>query len=73
MSSCSTGSVAFDRGRNELPRGVGVADRGLLVDAEHQGEVQRVSSVGEGFLELAVHAQPIEGGVLAARKVSLSQ
>ena len=50
-------------------RGVGVADSGLLVDAEHEGQVQGIGSMGECFLELSVHAQPVEGGVLAAEGV----
>jgi hypothetical protein len=49
-----------------LPRCGGVADRGLLVDAEHGGQVQWVGPVGEGFFELPVDAEPFEGGGKAA-------
>ncbi len=45
----------------------GVADGGGGVDAEHGGQMQRVCVAGEGFLELAVDAQPVKGGGLSAQ------
>jgi hypothetical protein len=45
---------------------VGVADGGLVVEAEDGGEVKWVWSTGEGLVELAVHSEPFEGGRLAA-------
>ena len=33
-----------------------------IVDPEHGGEVQGVGAAGEGFLELPVDAEPLEGG-----------
>jgi hypothetical protein len=62
----STRSVALDVGFQELPCCGGVADRGFLVETEHDGQVQRVRSVSEGFLELAVDAEAFEGGCLSA-------
>jgi hypothetical protein len=50
----------------ELPGGLGVADGGLGVEAEHGGQVQRVWSPGESLLELAIDAQAVEGRGLAA-------
>ena len=52
----------------DLACGVGVADRGLLVEAEHGGEVKRIGAVGEGFLELPVDAEPFQGRGLAAQR-----
>lgn len=52
----STGSIAFDLGGEKLSRGIGVAQRGLRIDAEHDREVERVGAVSESFFELAVHA-----------------
>src|SRR5258708_24317275 len=43
-----------------------VPDRGCVVDPEHGGEVQRVATAGEGFLELPVDAGTLEGGGQAA-------
>lgn len=37
-------------GLEELAGRGGVADGGLLVDAEHHGQVQRVGSAGQRFL-----------------------
>ncbi|MET7423136.1 hypothetical protein [Dactylosporangium sp. NPDC005555] len=47
-------------GIEELP-GVGVAHRGAFTDAEHDGQVQGVRAVVEGFFELPVHADLFEG------------
>jgi len=47
--------------RSEQVLGVDrVADRGLLADAEHLGEVERVEPGGHGLGELAVDAQPLQ-------------
>ncbi|WP_432968081.1 hypothetical protein [Dactylosporangium sp. CA-233914] len=43
---------------------VGVADGGLVVEAEHVGQVQWVRASGDGLIELAVHTQPFQGGRL---------
>lgn len=55
------------RAGQELPCGGCVADGGAVVDAEDGGQVQRVGVVGEGFFELAVDAQPFQGGGLSAQ------
>ena len=44
-----------------------VADGGGLVDVEDLGEVQRVEPGGDGFLELAVDPELLEGGGEAAQ------
>jgi len=49
-------------GSEQLAGGFGVADSGLLVDAEDGREVERVGAVGEGLLELSVDAEPFKGG-----------
>ena len=49
-------------GVEDLAGGVGVADRGVLVDAEHGGQVEWVGAVDEGFLELPIDVEPFEGG-----------
>ncbi|MEH0549082.1 hypothetical protein QA802_40285 [Streptomyces sp. B21-105] len=41
--------------------GVHVADGGLLVDAENEGEVKGVGGVGQGFFELAVDVESLQG------------
>ncbi|MCX4869502.1 hypothetical protein OIC43_42335 [Streptomyces sp. NBC_00825] len=53
----------------QLPGGVRVADGGLLVDAEDEGEVEPVGAVGEGLFELTVDAEPCQSGgeVVVAR------
>ena len=51
----------------ELPGVDGVADGGRGVHAEHGRQVQRVGVAGEGFLELAVDAQPVQGGGQSAQ------
>lgn len=48
MGWCSTGGVAFGCGGEELPCGVGVANRGLFVDAGREGQAQGIGSVREG-------------------------
>jgi hypothetical protein len=37
-----------------------VADGRLLVDAEDEGEAERIGAVGEGFFELTVDAEPFQ-------------
>jgi hypothetical protein len=44
-----------------------VADGGRGVDVEDLGEVQRIEPDGEGFLELAVDPDLLEGGVEPAQ------
>ena len=62
-----TGGILLVGPGGEEQAGVlGVADGGLLVETEHDRQVQWVRPVGEGFLELAVDAEPFEVGVLAA-------
>jgi hypothetical protein len=51
----------------EAPGVGGVADGGRSIDAEYCGEVQRVGVAGEGFVELAVDAQPVQGGGQSAQ------
>src|SRR5260370_14964444 len=53
-------------GVQELPGDVRVPDRVCVVDPEHGGEVERVGTAGEGFLELPVDAETLEGGGQAA-------
>ena len=48
-------------GRDEQPGVLRVADRGLGVEAEHGGQVQRVGADRERFLELPVDAEPFQG------------
>ncbi|MER5540635.1 hypothetical protein [Streptomyces mirabilis] len=45
-----------------------VADGGLLVDAEDDGEVERVGAVSEGLFELAVDTESFQRGCLAAER-----
>ena len=45
----------------------GVADGGRGIHAEHGRQVQRVGVAGEGFLELPVDAQPVQGGGQSAQ------
>ncbi|MEU5304207.1 hypothetical protein ACH4YO_00135 [Streptomyces noursei] len=47
--------------------GARLADRGLLVQAEDLGEVGQVGAVDEGFFELPVDAESLQGGGLAAK------
>ena len=64
-----TGGILLVGPGGEEQAGVlGVADRGLGVEAEHCGQVQRVRSAGEGFVELPVDAEPFEGRGLAAER-----
>ena len=39
-----------------------VLDGGGVAGPEHGGEVEGVGAAGEGFLELPVDAEPLEGG-----------
>jgi hypothetical protein len=48
--------VFLGGGRQEHSGVLGVADGGLVVDAEDRGQMQWVWSEGDGFVELAVHA-----------------
>jgi hypothetical protein len=48
-------------GLQEVPCDGRVADGGGVVDPEHCGEVERVGTVGEGFFELPVNAEALEG------------
>jgi len=56
------GVVLFGRRGEQLAGVFRVADHGLGVEAEHRGQVQRVGAAGEGFLELPVDAEPLQGG-----------
>src|SRR6266702_2527128 len=60
------GILLLGRGGEEQAGVLGVADGGLGVEAEYRCQVQRVGSVGEGFLELPVDAEPFQGRGLAA-------
>src|SRR6266851_4304405 len=56
------GVVLLGGGFHELTGDGGIADGGGVVDPEHGGEVQRVGAAGEGFVELPVDPEPLEGG-----------
>ena len=58
--------VLLGGGVQELTGDGRVLDGGGVVDPEHGGEVQRVRAVDEGFLELSVDPQALEGGGEAA-------
>jgi hypothetical protein len=61
------GGILFLGRRDEqLPGVFRIADRGLGIEAEHRGQVQRVRSLSEGLVELAVDPQSFQGGGLAA-------
>src|SRR6266702_1054221 len=60
------GEVLLGGGFQQLACDGGVADGGGVVEPEYDGEVQRVGAAGEGFLELPVGAQALEGGGEAA-------
>src|SRR6266566_3068145 len=60
------GAVLLGGGFQQLACDGGVADGGGVVEPEYDGEVQRVGAAGEGFLELPVGAQALEGGGEAA-------
>src|SRR5260370_34001589 len=66
LSSRELGLVLPGGGFQELTGDGRVPDRGCVVDPEHGGEVQRVATAGEGFLELPVDAETLEGGGQAA-------
>ncbi len=55
------------RPSGQLPGVDGVADRGVLADAEDLGQVQRGEPGGHGFGELAVDPQPFQRGGQAAQ------
>src|SRR5664279_3180789 len=65
LGVAGTGVVVLGGGRQEGSCDGCVADRGGVVEAEDGGEVHGVGVVGEGFLELAVHAEAFEGGCQA--------
>lgn len=52
-----------------LASGVGVADRGRRIDAAHHGQVERIGTVGQRFLELPVDAEPPRGGQAARHRI----
>jgi hypothetical protein len=54
--------VALGGGLEEVAGGFGVADGGVLVDAEDGGEVEWVWPAIEGFFELPVSVEAFEGG-----------
>ncbi|WP_190813416.1 hypothetical protein [Saccharopolyspora pogona] len=56
----------FERTFQQRPRCGGVAQAGLLVEPEHDREVQRVGAVGKGFLKLPIDAEAFEGGFVAS-------
>src|SRR5258707_4245 len=66
LSSRELGLMLLGGGFQELTGDGRVPDRGCVVDPEHGGEVQRVATAGEGFLELPVDAETLEGGGQAA-------
>jgi hypothetical protein len=59
--------LLFGGGLEELPGAGCVADGGAGVQAEGGCQVQGVGSCGHGFLELAVDAQRLDGGGVAAQ------
>ena len=67
LGSCSTRLVVFlGWGFKELSCCGAVSDRCGFVEAEHDGQVERVRAVGECFVELPVDAEGFQGGCLAA-------
>ena len=59
--------MLLGRSLEELPGAGCVANGGAGVDAEGDGEVQGIGSGGEGFLELAVDAQGLDGRGVATQ------
>ncbi|WP_433709579.1 hypothetical protein ACQP2U_24215 [Nocardia sp. CA-084685] len=55
-------------GLYELSRGCAVSDRCGLVESEHDGQVERVGSVGECVVELTVDAEGFQGGSSGAER-----
>lgn len=53
--------------------GLRVAHRGLLVEPEHLGEVERIGPVGQGLFEFPVDAEPLQCRVLPAHRGGLIQ
>lgn len=47
-------------GRQEKSCLACVPDRGGIADPEERGQVQGIRTVGQGFLEVAIHAELIE-------------
>jgi hypothetical protein len=60
--------LLFGGGEEEFSGGGAVLDGGGLVESEYDGQVQWVGAVGEGFVELAVHAEGFEGGRAPAKR-----
>ena len=54
-------------GRQEKSCLVCVADRGGVADPEERGQVQRIRPIGQGFLEVAIHSEPIERDAAAPK------
>jgi hypothetical protein len=54
--------VCLERLFEELTCGVRVANRGGVADVEDGGEVEGVSAVCEGLVELSVDPESLEGG-----------
>ena len=63
------GILFFGRRDEQLPGAFRVTDRRLGVEAEHRGQVERVRSLDEGLVELAVDSQAFQGGGLAAEGI----
>ena len=55
---CSTHGAALGGLSQQRPCGVRVAHRGLLVESEYLGEIERIGPVGQGLFELPVDAEP---------------
>src|SRR5262245_15204681 len=62
LGFAGTGMVLFGGCLQELACDGRVADGGGVIEPEHGGEVQGVRTAGEGFLELPVGAEALEGG-----------
>ena len=58
--------VLLGGGFQQLACDGGVADGGGVVEPEYDGEVEGVGAAGEGFLELPVGVEALEGGGEAA-------
>src|SRR5438477_162138 len=62
LGFAGTAIVLLGGGLQELACDGRVADGGGVIESEHGGKVQGVGAAGEGFLELPVGAQALEGG-----------